>query len=102
MESETGMNTLYEQIQSAIKDRGDWETRQSTFYQIRHQGLRRRNKPYPGAPDMHFPLVDASIDKHKPFLVQQVYATETAASFVAKEPQYAGKESDVALWFDYK
>jgi hypothetical protein len=51
---------------------------------------------------MHFPLVDASVDKHKPFLVQQVYATETAASFIAKEPQYADKQGDVALWFDYK
>jgi hypothetical protein len=96
------MNTLYEQIHSAIKDRQAWETRQSTFYQIRHQGLRRLNKPYPGAPDMHFPLVDASVDKHKPFLVQQIYATETAASFIAKEPQYADKQTDVEQWFDYK
>jgi hypothetical protein len=96
------MNELYEQILDAIKDRSDWETRQSALYQIRHQGLRRRNKPYPGAPDMHFPLVDASIDKHKPFLVQQIYATETAASFIAKEPQYAEKQTDVAQWFDYK
>lgn len=96
------MNALHEQIHDAIKDRQDWENRQSVFYQIRHQGIRRRNKRYPGAPDMHFPLVDASVDKHKPFLVQQVYATETAASFIAKEPQYAEKQSDIALWFDYK
>jgi hypothetical protein len=96
------MSALYEQIHDAIKDRQDWENKQSVYYQIRHQGIRRRNKRYPGAPDMHFPLVDASVDKHKPFLVQQVYATETAASFIAKEPQYADKQGDVALWFDYK
>lgn len=95
------MNELHKQILDALKDRQDWESRQETWYSLRHQGLRRRNKPYIGAPDMHFPLIDASIDKHKPFYVQQIYATDTLANFVCRNPGQTDTQ-EVAAWFDYK
>lgn len=96
------MSTLREQIDDALEDRNDWATRQSVFYEMRHGGLRRVAKPYPGAPDMHFPLIDASIDKHKPFFVQQIYATEQLAAFVSKKQQDAETTSATASWFDFK
>lgn len=95
------MNELHEQILQAIKDRKDWEDRQSTWYSLRHEGLRRKSKPYRGAPDMHFPLIDASIDKHKPFYVQQIYGTDTLAAFVAKNPEQTDTQ-EIGAWFDYK
>jgi hypothetical protein len=93
--------SLEEQIHSALKAREDWSTRQQRWYDLRHKGPRRAVLPYPGAPNTRYPLIDASVDKHKPFLTQQIYATETAASFTAKEPQYVDKQSDVSQWFDF-
>lgn len=96
------MNSLESQIRDAIKDRAEWEERQRAWYQVRHRGIPRRAKPYPGAPDNHFPLVDAAIDKHKPFYVQQIYGTETLAAFVSKVQQDAEKTTAVGAWFDYQ
>ena len=96
------MTTLEESIRDDIRDRGDWMSRQEVWYQIRHQGIRRINKPYPGAPDLHFPLVDSVIEKHKPFYVQQIYATETLATFVPRTQQQNETTSQVGQWFDYQ
>jgi hypothetical protein len=89
-------------IQDALKSRLDWANRQTTFYKLRHQGLRRVNKPHPNAADLHFPLCDALITKLKPFYIQQLYATEQFASFVSLKTQPADVTSAVASWFDYR
>ena len=52
----------HKEILQAISDRGTWERRQATWYQMRHDGLRRKNKPWPNAADMHFPLGDMQIE----------------------------------------
>lgn len=93
---------LADEIQDALRARLDWANRQTTFYKLRHQGLRRINKPYPNAADLHFPLCDALITKLKPFYFQQLYATEQFASFVSLRTQPADTTSAVASWFDYK
>jgi hypothetical protein len=38
---------------------------------MRHDGIRRRNKPWPWAADLHYALADEKIDKLKPFYKQQ-------------------------------
>ena len=96
------MNELHEQILTAIKDRKDWAERQAAWYTMRHDGIRRGNKSYPGQPDGHFPLIDASIDQHKPFYVQQIYANGSIAAFVSKKPQHAGRKAEIEAWFDYQ
>src|SRR5437762_10166971 len=93
---------LTDEIQDALKARLDWASRQTTFYKLRHQGLRRVNKPYPNAADLHFPLVDSLITKLKPFYFQQLYATEQFASFVSLRSQAPEVTTEVANWFDYR
>jgi FMN phosphatase YigB (HAD superfamily) len=56
----------HDDIMAALTARKHWEQRQATWYQMRHDGLRRRNKPWPNAADMHYPLADGIIEKLKP------------------------------------
>lgn len=93
---------LKDEIFQAIKDRTIWQERQATWYKMRHQGLRRVNKPHPNAADLHFPLIDALIEKIKPFYFQQLYATEQFATFVSLRSQPPEATSAVAQWFDYR
>lgn len=93
---------LYTKICGDLKNRSQWENKQRVWYEMRHQGLRRKNKPYPGASDLHFPLVDSIIEKTKPFYAQQLVSTELLASFVALKHQSADLTSAAAQWFDYK
>lgn len=89
-------------ILQAITDRKVWEGRQATWYQMRHDGLRRANKPWANAADMHFPLADMIIEKLKPYYVGQVFATDTVASFVSLKETHLAQQSAAALWFDSK
>ena len=93
---------LFDSIREDIKARSKWADRQAVWYQMRRDGLRRKSKPFPGAADMHFPLVDTIIEKFKPFYLNQLFATERLADFISKDPQMGEKMTDVAWWFDYK
>jgi hypothetical protein len=92
----------HEDIQAAVTARKTWEDRQATWYQMRHDGLRRRNKPWPNAADMHFALADDTIEKLKPTFVQQVYATDTVANFAALKSEWQSYQAGAAQWFDYQ
>ncbi|HTI70244.1 MAG TPA: hypothetical protein VMF06_09765 [Candidatus Limnocylindria bacterium] len=87
----------------AIESRSVWERRQGMFFEMRHHGLRRRNKPWPGASDVHFPLADSVIERLKPAYFQQLYATDLVASFVpsSKDSTPAMAQS-AAQWFDFQ
>ncbi len=93
---------LHTKIIKDIEARQAWESRQAMWYQMRNSGLRRRNKPWPGAADLHFPLVDSMIDKWKPFYFQQLFSTETLAAFVGKPGGSDAYASELEWWFDYK
>ncbi len=73
---------LFGKINDALSDRSDWEQRQRDWYRLRYEGYGRPTSPYPGAPDMHYPLVDIEIEKLKPFYIQQIYGQERLASFL--------------------
>lgn len=92
----------HDEILTALTSRKVWEQRQATWYQMRHDGLRRRNKPWPNAADMHFPLADSIIEKLKPTYVSQVYATDTIATFAALKSDWQGYQAGAAQWFDYQ
>lgn len=93
---------LLDLIYTDITNRKTWADRQAVWYQMRRDGLRRRNKPYPGAADLHFPLIDTIIEKLKPFYLNQLFATERLADFTSKDPQKADGVMSAAWWFDYK
>jgi hypothetical protein len=88
-------------ILGALHDRKQWEDRQATWYTMRHEGLRRKNKPWPGAADLHFPLGDMLIEKLKPFYIAQIFAGENVASFIGQSPSAIQHQTAAAQWFDY-
>ncbi len=85
-----------------LSDRKQWEERQRIFYQMRHTGIPRRSKPFPGAADLHFPLADSVIGKFVPFYFAQVYASDLLASFVAKDQAGAELARAAELLFDWQ
>jgi|GEM_PF-886307 len=93
---------LYEQTIQDLADRKTWEERQRLYYEMRHHGLRRKNKPFPGAADLHYPLIDGLIDKLKPFYFAQIWGSEQLAAFVAKRSQAADVTQAAARWFHYQ
>lgn len=99
MHSRTALHNL---LISDLQDRKQWESRQRTWYQMRHNGLRRAKKPGPWAADMHYPLADTIISKLKPYYFEQLYAPEHLASFVSLKPQSQALTTASARWFDYQ
>jgi hypothetical protein len=96
------MKKLFDQASEALQARSQWEQKQRLYYQMRHDGLRRINKPWPTAADAHFPLVDMVIRKSKPFWESQATATERLASFVALQDQQAETTSAAADFYDFE
>lgn len=84
-----------------LTDRKDWEERQRIWYQMRHTGIPRRSKPFPGAADLHYPLADSHIGKLVPFYFAQVYASDLLASFVAQDAKGEPFTRLAAVWFDW-
>jgi hypothetical protein len=69
---------------------------------MRHTGLRRIAAPYPGAADLHFPLIDSIVERLKPFFYSQLYGKDQFATFTSLRTQPADTTSAVAAWFDYR
>lgn len=91
----------YDAVLQDLSDRKTWEERQRVWYQMRHTGIPRRNKPFPGAANLHYPLSDSHIGKLVPFYFAQVYSSDLLASFIAQQPQAEQLTRDAAVWFDW-
>ena len=95
-------NGLHGQIEDAVDQRQPWELRQSRWYELRHHGLRRQNKPWLKASDMHWPLIDTQIEKLKPLFLQQALGMDVVASFVPMRQQLNAYTKVAEDWFNYK
>ena len=93
---------LFGEISDDINARLTWETRQALWYQMRTNGLARKHKPWPNAADMHFPLIDTTINKLKPGFFQQAMGLDVLATFVPMRQQMAGFTTAAEQWFSYK
>ena len=93
---------LHDLILEDVKSRVRWETRQGLWYQMRNDGLRRKHKPWPNAADMHFPLIDTTINKLKPSFFQQAMGLDVIATFVPMRSQLSGYTTAAEQWFNYK
>lgn len=93
--------SLHSKICQDLSSREDWENKQRIWLEMRNQGLRRQNKPFAGAADLHFPLIDSIIEKTKPFYAQQLVSNELLASFVSLKPQPTEFSTASARFFDY-
>jgi hypothetical protein len=95
------LNELHQTILMALTNRADWEEKQRLFYAMRHEGLRRARKPFLGAADMHYPLVDGTIEAFKPFYVNQLTADEYLAEFTGLKPELAAFRDACRQYFDW-
>ncbi len=93
---------LYKRAQTMLSERVVWENKQRTYYLMRYEGLRRRNKPFPTAADLHFPHIDMAIKKWKPFWFAQVFNNEHLAQFVSLSREAGDTAHLVSEWFDYQ
>lgn len=93
---------LFEKGLEVISSRAVWEQKQRAFYMMRHDGLRRRGKPFPTAADLHFPLVDMNIRKMKPFWISQALASDRIAQFTALREQLADTTAAAADFFNFE
>jgi hypothetical protein len=102
MMSDKQRNALQGQIVEAVGQRSPWELRQTRWYELRHHGLRRTNKPWPKAADLHWPLIDTAIEKLKPLFLQQALGMDVVASFVPMSQQLNAYTKVAEDWFNYK
>ena len=102
MMSEKQRSSLQGQIVEAVGQRSPWEIRQTRWYELRHHGLRRTNKPWPKAADLHWPLIDTAIEKLKPLFLQQALGMDVVASFIPMRQQLNAYTKVAEDWFNYK
>lgn len=81
--------------------RAQWEQKQRAFYQLRHDGLRRRNKPFPSAADLHFPMIDMVIGDLKPFWVAQAFGGSRLCDFVSLAKDKSATQEAAGDYFDF-
>ena len=93
---------LHGSILDDLAKRTAWEQRQTMWYEMRHTGLRRKNKPWPNASDLHWPLIDTNIEKLKPTLFQQIVGMDVVSSFIPMRQQLASFTTTAEQWFDFK
>ena len=93
------MDTL---VRDALQSRLAWEERQIFGYKLRHSGVGRPKKPWPGAADLNWPLADMMIEKIKPYYIQQVFANELVANFFSLKSDHLAFNNAAAQWFDYR
>ena len=89
-------------VRDALQARIPWEDQQINGYKLRHGGLGRAKKPWPGAADMNYPLSDMMIEKIKPYYIQQVFANELVANFFSLKSDLMAFNNAAAQWFDYR
>ena len=93
---------LFRRAYRILSDRDRWEQKQRVFYIMRHAGIRRRNKPFPTAADLHLALIDEAINKLKPFTLAQVTGQERLVTFCARRQQLQETTEAAADFFSYE
>jgi hypothetical protein len=96
------MNSRYESGHRMMLERLPWEQKQRIYSAMRHDGTRRRNKPFPTAADGHYPAIDMAIRKQKPFWLGQIMSGNRLASFVSTKPQSDALAEAAADWFNFR
>lgn len=72
---------IQSRLLDALTQRSNWEQRQRVWYEMSRDGLKRRNKPFPGAANLHLPIADNAVEKLKPYYVNSVFSRQLLASF---------------------
>lgn len=92
---------LFSSAHNILLSRLVWENKQRLYYQMRHDGLRRRQKPFPTAADLHYPEIDMNIRRLKPFWMGQVQSGDRLVQFVSMKDQLQTLTDCAADYFDF-
>lgn len=76
-------DTLHDKICATLNQRLTKENQWRMYYMMVHDGLPRRNQPFPNASQQHFPLCDGAVSKLKPFFIGQIFQGERLAEFTS-------------------
>jgi hypothetical protein len=96
------MNDTVERGLRVLADRTRWQREQEHYTQIRTDGMRRLNKPFPTAADLHFPLVDMTIGDLKPFWMAQAFGGDRIADFLPLTQEQSAVAEAAADFFDFQ
>lgn len=69
---------------------------------MRHDGLGRKNPPFPGAADLHYALSDTQIGQFKPFYYKQIFGNELIATFVPTNKAQTELARMAEQWFNFQ
>jgi hypothetical protein len=94
------MKDSHNQVIAALTARSTWEDRQRIWYQMRRDGLNRKQRA-PWQADLHYPLIASVIEKMKPFYYNQVMGALRVPQFVSIKPQAAQMTESAADYLDY-
>lgn len=93
---------LLDKAVNMLTERLVWENKQRLYYRMRHEGLPRQNKPFPGAADAHLPLIDNAIRKLKPFDAGQLTSADRIFSFTSLVDQMEAHTDAAADYLTYQ
>lgn len=79
-----------------LAERTTWDAKQRVYYQMRHDGLPRLNKPFEGCADGHVAVIDKHIRKKKPFCMGQIMAGDKVALFTSLKADVTQAVADAA------
>jgi len=85
-----------------LSDRNVWESKQRRFYVARHDGIRRRHKPFPTAADLHLALIDEKVNQKKAFTLAQVLGAPKLGTFISMRQQLAETTQSASDFFDFE
>lgn len=86
----------------SLQRRNIWEQRQSVWYQMLKDGLNRRNKPFPGAANLHLPIADNAVEKIKPYDINAVFGRQQLASFTPLDQQLSDATTAASECLDWQ
>jgi hypothetical protein len=96
------MNERFQSANRLLTERVTWESKQRLFYRMRHDGLPRSYRPFPGCADAHYPEIDMAIRRLKPFWVGQLLSGEKLCVFTALKNDLSTMNDAAGDFFDFE
>ena len=83
----TFVNELNSDIQTAVAERGEWDSRQEVYLKRRFQVRGKQTFPWIGAANFMLPVIDSDINRLKPSYVNLAYAVSPVVLFEPYGPE---------------
>ena len=96
------MKELCDHAGHMLTERLIWEQKARVYYTMRHDGLPRLTKPFPGAADGHVQVIDKAVAKQKPFWNGQIEAGDKLCTFGTMKQQMQAMTDSAADFYDFE